>query len=173
MENNLPQEQLFTVNKSAIRFLCTPIFHAKEIGLSYRTINHYLEKGIISKQKDSNKNYWKQFTPIEYIWIQIVVSCRNFGLSINNICKLKSRIFEENKLGFVDRFGFINPSFVEIIAQAIHGNRNISIEIFYDFTYTFSDLTKQRALSSYFLEPHLHLPLKDAIEKVVLYRSRL
>jgi DNA-binding transcriptional MerR regulator len=170
MENNLPQEQLFTGNERTIRFLCTPLLHAREMGVSYRTINHYLEKGIISKQKDSKKNNWKQFTPIEFIWIQIVISCRNFGVSINNLCKLKSKIFEENKLGFVDRSGFINPSFVEIVAQAMHGNRNISIEIFYDFTYTFSDLTKQRTVSGYFLEPHLHLPLKDSIEKVILYR---
>lgn len=69
---------------------CLP---AKIIGVSYRTICHWDEKGIIRFSRDkagSNRKY----SFVDYIWIKVVEELRSFGVEIPMIQKIATEIYE-------------------------------------------------------------------------------
>ena len=65
---------------------------AKTIGVSYRTICHWDEKGIIRYSRtsaDANRKY----SFVDYIWIKVVEELRSFGVELPIIQKIVNEIY--------------------------------------------------------------------------------
>ncbi len=62
---------------------------AQILGTTYRTINHWEKVGLIDSVRTEQKG-WRKYSYIELLWLFIILELRNFGISIENILKLKS-----------------------------------------------------------------------------------
>ncbi len=77
---------------------------AKTIGVSYRTICHWDEKGIIRfgrENADANRKY----SFVDYIWIKVIEELRSFGVELPIIQKIVKEIYEP--IPIKDIFGVI------------------------------------------------------------------
>ena len=77
---------------------------AKTIGVSYRTICHWDEKGIIRFSRtnaDSNRKY----SFVDYIWIKVVEELRSFGVELPIIQKIVNEIY--SPIPIKDIFGVL------------------------------------------------------------------
>lgn len=74
----LMQERRFTVGGS---------------GTTYRTINHWNASNLLPKGV-KNGTGWKKFTLPELVWLQIILSLRRFGLSLEKIQKIKDSVMD-------------------------------------------------------------------------------
>lgn len=142
-------------------------FSIKDSQLSYRALNHYQKEGII----DANKNpegSWRKFNAIELVWIKIVLELRKLGISLKKILRLKDKLFNEGRLGSVDKAQFINNSFDVEIALAIYNKYDLFLVIFSDYNCTFHDSqsSKQWFLKLYKEEPNINIPLNNIINEV-------
>jgi DNA-binding transcriptional MerR regulator len=66
---------------------------AKDIGVNYRVINHWDEKGIIRFKRDT-KDSNRKFSFVDFIWIKIVNDLRSFGVKLPVIEKIASEIYK-------------------------------------------------------------------------------
>src|ERR1035437_5383567 len=66
---------------------------AKEIGINYRVINHWDEKGII-RFKRATIGGNRKFSFVDFIWIKIVEELRSFGVQLPIIKKIADNIYE-------------------------------------------------------------------------------
>lgn len=69
---------------------CLP---AKTIGVSYRTICHWDEKGIIRFSRE-NAGANRKYSFVDYIWIKVVEELRSFGVELPIIQKIANEIYE-------------------------------------------------------------------------------
>lgn len=145
-----------------------PLFSTKDVDLTYRAINHYEEKKIIlTKRKDNTS--WRKYTAIEVVWLNLVSSLREMGLSLMAIQRLYTRLFIDGKFGNIDKANFINKSFEDEILESIIYKKELYILIFSDSTYTFHDSASlaQWHDGIYKNEPHINVPLTGFIKEVM------
>lgn len=67
-------------------------FTAKTIGLSYRVICHWSDKGIIRFSK-KNENSRRRYSFVDYIWIKVVEDLRAFGVEIPVLQKIAGEMY--------------------------------------------------------------------------------
>ena len=63
----------------------------KGAGKNYRLVNHWDNEGLIPSGRDSNKQ-WRKFSIMDTIWLDIIEDLRAFGVSIENIRKVKEQL---------------------------------------------------------------------------------
>ena len=68
----------------------------KEVGVSSKLLNDWIESGIVNKVEVEN-NKWRLFSLSEAIWIKFVGELRYFGVPIAQIRIIKENICEFNK----------------------------------------------------------------------------
>ncbi len=68
----------------------------KEVGISSKLLNDWIEFGIVDKV-DVEDNKWRLFSLSEAIWIKFVSELRYFGVSLPQIKSIKENICEFNK----------------------------------------------------------------------------
>jgi DNA-binding transcriptional MerR regulator len=142
-------------------------FTSADTLLSYRTLNHYDELGLLLNSRENKKN-WRKFNSIELIWINLISILREIGFPLKKILKLKKKMFEEGRKGMIDKANFINKSFEEEIIQSLTDKYELYILIFSDCHYTFQDSNsiQQWGNSVYKNEPHINIPLSQIISDV-------
>jgi DNA-binding transcriptional MerR regulator len=70
--------------------------HIKEVGISGKLLNDWIEAGIVNKvEVEGNK--WRYFSLSEAIWIKFAAELRYFGVTMPKIKMLKENICEFNK----------------------------------------------------------------------------
>ena len=67
-------------------------FYVSNTGISYRTINHWNEKGLIRCNR-KNEGGDRRFSFADFVWIKIVDELRSFGVSIPTIKKITDEIY--------------------------------------------------------------------------------
>lgn len=142
-------------------------FNAKDSTLTYRTLNHYQELNILEKSK-INSNSWRKLTGIELVWIEIILTLREIGVSLTKIQLLKNTLFDQGSLGSIDRMDSINNSFELEIALTVIKKYELYLIIFSDYSYSFHDSQslKQDHLKKFKLEPHINIPLTGKIKEI-------
>jgi DNA-binding transcriptional MerR regulator len=65
-------------------------YGAKEIGISYRILNHWGDKSLLPEGVKSEG--WKEFSNVELVWLWTMVSLREFGISLSKVRKVKESI---------------------------------------------------------------------------------
>ena len=71
------------------------MFSPKDLGINYRTIVHWDEKGILSygeEKKEPNK--WRNFSFMEVIWVDFVDEVRSMGYTLPQVLLLKKQLFD-------------------------------------------------------------------------------
>ena len=153
--------------EAIIQKLHLPVFSKRDTELTYRAINHYQKLGII-KEIRQNKMSWRKFSGYEFIWLDIIVQLRNFGVRLEDILQLRNKLFVEGELGYIDKARFINRSYFEEIASSIHSDYKLYLIVFSDYTFTFHDSQslKQWLEKSYKDESNISIPLTKSIRNV-------
>lgn len=80
---------------------------AKTIGVSYRTICHWDEKGIIRFSR-TNAEANRKYSFVDYIWIKVVEELRSFGVELPIIQKIVTEIY--SPVPIKDIFGVLAES---------------------------------------------------------------
>lgn len=70
--------------------------HIKEVGISSKLLNDWVEAGIVNKPEVID-NKWRLFSLSEAIWIKFVAELRYFGVTLPQIKIIKERACEFNK----------------------------------------------------------------------------
>ena len=142
------------------------LFSKRDTNLTYRALNHYQKMGIIYENRQSDK-MWRKFDGVEYIWIRTVEQLRKLGVRLEDIVRLRTKIFIDGNLGHIDRANFINRNFVQEIAFSIQGNYKLYLVLFSDFSFTFHDSqsSQQWLNRSYKDEPHINIPLHESTKE--------
>lgn len=74
------------------------VYKVKETEVPTRTIHHWKNEGLLFEEhKKTEKNLMMKFSLSEYFWIKLIQKCRDFGLSINQIKKVKEDIIDKVK----------------------------------------------------------------------------
>ncbi len=68
-------------------------FTAKETDISYRTLNHWSEIGLIDDEREEGKG-WRKFSILDVVWIHVISALRNFGFSMEQLLKAKTSLLE-------------------------------------------------------------------------------
>ncbi|WP_282179053.1 MerR family transcriptional regulator [Maribacter stanieri] len=144
--------------------LLNHVFNKKDLTVSYRTVNHYDSMGVLIGKRTSSKK-WRKFNAIELIWIELVVILREIGMPLLKILKLKDKIFNEGKIGSIDKANFINKSFEDEIILSIIKKYDLYILVFNDCNFTFHDSVSLQQWHNgiYKNEPHVNVPLSNII----------
>ncbi len=71
------------------------VYKVKDLQVPTRTIHHWKnEELLFEEHKKTEKNLMMKFSLSEYFWIKVIQKCRDFGLSINQIKKIKKDIID-------------------------------------------------------------------------------
>ena len=94
---------------------------AKTLGISYRTICHWDEKGLIRFKRKTPESK-RKYSFVDYIWIKVVNELRSFGVEIPIIQKIAQDIY--TPIPVKDIFGFLadNKTTIETIEKQIKEN---------------------------------------------------
>jgi DNA-binding transcriptional MerR regulator len=65
---------------------------SKTLGVSYRTICHWDEKGIIRFSRE-NAEANRKYSFVDYVWIKVVEELRSFGIELTIIQKIANEIY--------------------------------------------------------------------------------
>lgn len=63
-------------------------FSASDLGVPYRWIYHWDDKGLLFIPSDQDGS-WRKFNFIDFLWVEIITELRQCGLSLDNIYELK------------------------------------------------------------------------------------
>ena len=66
-------------------------YRVADTDISYRTINHWEEMGLLFNEKDREEG-WRKFNIVELVWLQIIRELRDYGMSIDAIKKVKEAV---------------------------------------------------------------------------------
>jgi DNA-binding transcriptional MerR regulator len=68
--------------------------------LTYRTINHWHESGLINDDRKDAKG-WRKFSLVDSIWLQVLIELRQFGVPIKTLLNTKAHLerIEDSKHG--------------------------------------------------------------------------
>ena len=91
-----------------------PRYSAKDIGLGYRMINYWKEKGLIDDHQ-KGEGEWHRFSFLDLVWINIMIQLRDFGLCTEKIRKVKKKLYITNKDG----------NEMKLLRLAVHVLRNL------------------------------------------------
>jgi hypothetical protein len=84
----------------------------KIVEQSKRVISHWVKKGVVVADQPK-KGGWFYFNKTESIWIDIVTQLRKFGLDLDSIIKVRTKLFTEE----IDGFKLINFALVYSIMK--------------------------------------------------------
>lgn len=108
--------------------------------LSYRLINHWQKAGLLDESRQDSKG-WRKYSLIDLLWIRIIVILREFGVSLQNLRKVKQDLLGESKpyMLFSKEHGWMKSirkdhTLEYAIVEAILRQREFFIIIFQDFT---------------------------------------
>jgi len=74
----------------ALTYLREKSFARKDLGISYRELNHWSSEGLL--YEDNEKGKWRKFNVFEIIWIELVKELRLYNLAIPIITIVKEAI---------------------------------------------------------------------------------
>lgn len=74
------------------KFLNTKFFTANQTGAGYRVLSSWTKSGLMPDGVALEG--WKRFTVVEAVWLEIIRELRSFGVSIEEIKKIKDAVIQ-------------------------------------------------------------------------------
>lgn len=124
---------------------------------SYRAVNNWKKNNLFYfVQSDTT---WVKYSPLDVIWIQIISELRTFGVSLDNIKKVRNAlIYNEN--------GF-NPFFEFYVAAAIVSKKDVIIWVLSDFQSHIGTRTEIESTQSFYRPASsIHISLNEVLSRV-------
>lgn len=76
-------------------------FPVGKTSISYRTVNHWEEMGLLFEDTERNEG-WRKFSLVELVWLHIIKELREYGMSLEALKKVKEAItFPDKKHQFL------------------------------------------------------------------------
>jgi DNA-binding transcriptional MerR regulator len=76
--------------KKASEFLNNPSFPISNVAQS-RILNHWEKEGVLKDKREQGKG-WRKYSPLEVVWVHIIVELRKFNFSLANLIALKKSL---------------------------------------------------------------------------------
>jgi len=87
------------VGKETSKFLNTPRLPISSVAQS-RILNHWEKERVLNDKREDGKG-WRKYSPMEVVWIYILIEPRKFNFSLSNIIVLKNSLEKmSNKVEF-------------------------------------------------------------------------
>lgn len=152
-------------NSSGIRNTAKAFYERKSLAeenpISYRTLNHWESMGLIECERGSGTG-WRKFNAIEHAWLLIIKELRAFGVTLDNIPKLKPLFFQKYHPTIYPA-PLIEYYFLEAVAQKYL----VYLLVFEDGTGTLVNLFEyEKALRKKCLGNHLNIELNALMQKI-------
>lgn len=135
-----------------------------DISNTSRTLNHWAENGIIPPVE---KGKQKRYDRVETIWIEIVITLRDFGLTLDAIKNVKYELFDKThqELGLsMLHYAFLHSILVEPYILMVYANGNVN------FMSKSKYLDYQSEIEE-ILPPHIYINLLNIAEKLYPHNS--
>lgn len=81
------------ITKPFRKFLSEKRYSSKELGESYRVINHWTDLGLLPDDRNESSQ-WRKFSIIDLVWVLIVQELREYGFPLEKIKEARSTLFE-------------------------------------------------------------------------------
>jgi DNA-binding transcriptional MerR regulator len=124
--------------------------------VTYRTINHWAELGIIPEMREEEGKGWRKFSIVDLTWIHVVNELRHFGVALDAIRRMRSTLFEE-KDGY--------PVFEIYIARGMKDPAYIVV--FDDAQAELATKSELEHTAGWLLDDHIRISLNTAFEKAM------
>jgi DNA-binding transcriptional MerR regulator len=111
---------------TSLKLLRDKVYKVKNTQVSYRTINHWAQEGILNEdERTIDDRKWRTFSLLELFWLNIVVKLRSFGMPLHPILKCKHEMFTE----IADGFSKLDFAFIHCARITLH---DLFLVVFYD-----------------------------------------
>lgn len=104
-----------------LSFLTKKLFSIKDTGLSYRTINNWSKKGLISHLRQC-EGKWHTLSLLELVEIQIYKELKTLGFSIKKLTKVKNAFYvsakEYDGIPETD-IPYLKPNFIYLVENIL------------------------------------------------------
>lgn len=151
----IPENLIHFLNNNVVNSLLNKESKPKNTP-SARVLNHWIKDGLIDVDVDK-KNKIKYFNLVEKVWLNIIIGMREFGMSLENIHRVKKVLLSEVTENFsLLKFQIINC--ILLNEQTLVTQKDGHTGIYANEIY-FKQLKKNGFL------PHLSLPLIQYIKK--------
>lgn len=93
---DLAYAEYFYGDRAASRFLNERKhrFHSKAV--SYRILNHWEQKGLLSTKRPEGKG-WRKYSILDIVWVHIVSRLREFGFALEKIHLVKEHLSHDDE----------------------------------------------------------------------------
>jgi len=78
------------VGKEASKYLNSQSLPISNVAQS-RILNHWEKEGVLKDKREEGKG-WRKYSPMEVVWIHILIELRKFNFSLSNIIVLKNSL---------------------------------------------------------------------------------
>lgn len=149
-------------------------FKLSDLGISARILNHWKINGILPVIRSDG---WNRFSFLEYIWLKIVISLRDFGFPLQKILKVKEWVFRpisKGKISSYDKdfyqrkydeykiiYGFNNLAFA--LTNMLLFKKPYLLVVMQTGESIFVSTEEFQGLS----EPHINIPLLPIIKNFI------
>lgn len=105
---------------NVLSFLTKKDFSIKETGLSYRTINNWSEKGLISHLRQG-EGKWHKLSLLELVEVQIYKELKELGFSIKKLTKVKNAFYAYGEKDGMSESGIphLKPHFIYLVENIL------------------------------------------------------
>lgn len=100
--NPIPEEpyedsyQIGTAGERDVRYILSKkLFTKKDADITYRTLNHWTEIGLLDDEREEHTETWRRLSVLELVWIKILKELREFGLSLEKLLVTKSTLIDD------------------------------------------------------------------------------
>lgn len=80
-------------------------FTARDLGISYRELNHWSENDLIDDER--NDNGWRKLSFAAFVWVQLIKELRAIGVSLDVIRQAKQSFMKPEKDSGLDLLGAV------------------------------------------------------------------
>jgi DNA-binding transcriptional MerR regulator len=99
-------------------------YTASEADLSYRTINHWSEVGLLDDDRDAPGQGWRRFSIADLVWVYIITELRSYGVPLEKIAATKKFLFFRHP-----KKKYYEQEFEYYVMAAMGGN-SVSLVVF-------------------------------------------
>jgi len=68
-------------------------YSSKELGESYRVINHWTELGLLADHR-ADSSEWRKYSIVDVVWAHLIKELRKYGLSLEKLKTVRYNLFE-------------------------------------------------------------------------------
>lgn len=142
-------------------------FTVGKSGVSYRVINHWVEKNLLPEGCQGENGEWKKFTFVELVWLKAILRLREFGMSLEKLAIIKKEIMKWNIKNNC------YPLFEYYVAQAKASDADPYIIVWADGNADVASMTEINNSTMFFSEEDtLLISLKSIISKMGVLTSK-